>query len=61
MRRLRLTCSEFYVDARLSQLDGRWLASTDTPEGPSLGWGKTDSEALWAALEPFEGVVSACC
>lgn len=57
MRCMRLTCSEFYVDARLSQLNGRWLASADTPEGPSLGWGMTAREALRAALKPFDGVI----
>ena len=36
VRTLRMTCSEFYVDARLIAVEGRWLASTDTPEGPNM-------------------------
>jgi hypothetical protein len=39
VRTLRLTCSEFYVDARLTEVEGRWLASVD---------------ALMEALQPFE-------
>lgn len=58
MRRLRLTCHAFYVDLRLSRLNGRWLASADTPDGPSLGWGVTAREALRAALEPFDGMIA---
>lgn len=57
LRRLRLTCAAFYVDVRLARLNGRWLASADTPDGPSLGWGRTGWEALMAALEPFEGMI----
>ena len=37
--------------------NGRWIASADTPDGPSLGCGTDAFEALWQALEPFEGVV----
>lgn len=36
VRSVRLTCSEFYVDARLTEVEGRWLASADTPDGPSM-------------------------
>lgn len=57
MRRLVLTCDAFWVDVRLSRLNGRWLASADTPDGPSLGWGMTAREALKAALESFDGVI----
>jgi hypothetical protein len=32
---MRLTCSQFYVDARLTEVDGRWLASADAPDGGS--------------------------
>jgi hypothetical protein len=41
VRTVHLTCSEFYVDARLTAVDGRWLASADTPDGPSIGTGDT--------------------
>lgn len=53
----RLTCSTISVDARLVQLRWRWLASVDTPDGPSLGYGKTALAALWMALQPFDGVI----
>ena len=57
MHKLRLHCSLFYVDVRLREFNGRWLASTDTPDGPSLGWGMSPLGTLWMALEPFDGVV----
>jgi hypothetical protein len=57
MHTLRLTCSAFYVDLRLSEINGRWVASADTPDGPSLGLGTGAMQAIEAALEPFEGVV----
>jgi hypothetical protein len=34
---VRLTCAAFYADARLKAVEGRWLASADTPVGPSMG------------------------
>ena len=54
---LRLTCSATCVDVRLLEINGRWIASADTPEGPSLGLGKGAIEAVEHALEPFEGIV----
>jgi hypothetical protein len=54
---LRLTCSTFWVDVRLREINGRWIASADTPNGPSLGLGKRAIEAVEHALEPFEGIV----
>lgn len=57
MHQLRLRCSEFWVDIRLRDFNGRWLASADTVDGPSLGWGHTAFAALWMALEPFDGVI----
>jgi hypothetical protein len=36
---LRLRCSSFGVDVRLRELNGRWIASADTHDGPSLGLG----------------------
>jgi hypothetical protein len=53
----RLRCSAFWVDVRLLEINGRWVASADTPNGPSLGCGLTDFEALWRALEPFASAV----
>ncbi len=57
MHQLRLHCSEFSVDVRLREFNGRWLASADTPYGPNLGWGMSPLGALWMALEPFDGVI----
>jgi hypothetical protein len=54
---LRLTCSCFWVDVRLRQINGRWIASADTPDGPSLGLGDSATEAVECALLPFEGIV----
>ena len=54
---LRLTCSLFWVDVRLREINGRWIASADTPDGPSLGLGTRPIEAVEAALQPFEGIV----
>lgn len=54
---LRLVCSTFWVDVRLREINGRWIASADTPDGPSLGLGKDAFEAVAHALEPFEGIV----
>ena len=57
MIRLRLTCPMFYVDVRLREFNGRWIASADTPHGPTLGIGHGVVEAIEGALEPFEGAV----
>jgi hypothetical protein len=58
MTELRLSCSAFWVDVRLLEVNGRWIASADTPDGPSLGLGERAIEAIEDALEPFEGIVS---
>ena len=54
---LRLTCSVVWVDVRLREINGRWIASADTPDGPSLGLGLEAREAIEGALKPFEGIV----
>ena len=54
---LRLNCSTFWVDVRLREINGRWIASADTPDGPSLGLGKGAVEAVENALEPFGAIV----
>lgn len=54
---LRLSCSTFWVDVRLVELNGRWIASADTVSGPSLGLGKGAIEAVEHALEPFGPLV----
>ena len=53
----RLECSQFWVDVRLREFNGGWLASADTVDGPSLGTGLSAFEALWSALQPFDGVI----
>lgn len=57
VRELRLHASRFWVDVRLVHLHGKWLASADTPNGPSLGLGRLPEQALIEALEPFAGIV----
>ncbi|MEA2652320.1 MAG: hypothetical protein QOI85_2041 [Chloroflexota bacterium] len=57
VRELRLLASHTWVDVRLSNVGGRWLASADTPYGPSLGLGCMPEEALIEALEPFMAIV----
>lgn len=53
---LRLNCATFWVDVRLREINGRWIASADMPDGPSLGLGIGAIEAIEHALEPFEGI-----
>jgi len=57
LRTLQLSCATCWVDVRLTHIEGRWLASADTPDGPSLGLGWQPLEALGAALQPFDGAV----
>ena len=53
---IRLTCSLFWVDVRLREINGRWIASADTPNGPSLGLGEEALDAIAGALEPFSSI-----
>ena len=57
LHRLHLACASFWVDVRLLQVDGKWIASADTRDGPTIGWARLPEEALTRALEPFDGVV----
>jgi hypothetical protein len=57
VHQLSLHCSLFYVDIRLREFNGRWLASADTPKGPTVGWGMSPVGALRMALEPFDPVI----
>lgn len=50
-------CSDFWVDVRLLEVNGRWIGSADTVDGQSLGCGTTSFDALWQALEPFDGII----
>ena len=54
---IRLSCSSFWVDVRLREINGRWIASADMPDGPSLGLGKGAVEAIEHAVERFDGIV----
>jgi hypothetical protein len=42
---------------RLLEVNGRWIASADTLDGPSLGCGTTSFDALWQALAPFDMLI----
>lgn len=57
VREFRLHHGHVWVDVRLYERNGRWLASADTPDGPSLRTGWTPLAALVEALEPFDGVI----
>ena len=46
-----------WIQPRLRE-NGRWIASADTPGGPSLGLGERAIDAIEAALMPFEGIVA---
>ncbi|MGZ8563437.1 MAG: hypothetical protein ACXWWU_07435 [Candidatus Limnocylindria bacterium] len=54
--RYRLHSRSIWVDVRMLEVDGRWIASADTPDGASLGCGVDPFEALWGALQPFDGI-----
>jgi hypothetical protein len=58
VRALHLSADHLSVDVRYVRLNGRWLASADTPHGPSLGYGETAFAALWMALAPYEEIVA---
>ena len=57
MIQMRLTSSVFWVDVRLLEINGRWIASADTLAGRSLGVGELPVEAIEGALQPFEGII----
>ena len=43
----------FWIDVRLRELGGRWLAVADPADTPELGPGATPAEALRRVLAPF--------
>jgi hypothetical protein len=55
--KMRLYCDDFWVDVRLTEFDGRWLASADTRNGPSLGRAMSPLAATIEALAPYQGHV----
>ena len=58
VRTVRLHYRNLFVDVRLYQVNGRWLASVDTPEGPACARAGP-REVLTEALEPFDGIIEA--
>ncbi len=54
-RHLRLTHPklDFWVDVRLREFGGRWLAVADLADTPKVGSGVTPAEALRDALAVF--------
>lgn len=59
VRRLDLVGDALCVHLRYVEIKGRWLASADTPGGPSLGCGWTPLAALWRAMTPYEESIDA--
>jgi hypothetical protein len=57
LRQYRLECAFFWVDVRLLEVNGRFIASADTADGPSLGCGTSALGALSESLTPFDGVI----
>lgn len=47
---LRASSLDFYVDVRLRQFDGRWLAVAEISDEPEIGLGTTARDALAASL-----------
>jgi hypothetical protein len=44
---------DFWVDVRLRDFDGRWLAVAEINGEPEIGLGRTAHEAVAAALSPL--------
>lgn len=55
MQHLRLThpALDLWIDVRLREFDGRWLAVAELADTPEVGTGETPEEALRGALSPF--------
>ena len=45
------------MDVRLLQMDGKWMASADTADDPTVGLGRQPEHALRQALQPFDGMI----
>ena len=43
--------------ARVREINGRWIASAETPDGPSLGLAHEARDAIEQALQPFDADV----
>ena len=57
MRTYRLESATVRVEVRLKRLNRRWLASTDTSQGPTLGYGEDALAAIYLALDPFQPAI----
>lgn len=55
--RLHSPTHEFYVDMRIGRVGGKWLASADTPDGPTIGYGEFWFQAALGALSPFDDAI----
>lgn len=42
------------VIVRVREFNGRWLASADTANGPSIGMARDRLAAIYMALDPFQ-------
>jgi hypothetical protein len=42
------------VAVRVREFNGRWIASADTPSGPSLGLARDRLAAIYMALDPYQ-------
>lgn len=60
VRRLRLHHSAlpFWIDVRVREFDGRWIAVADLAGQPDLGCGGTPREALQGALGAFNAALA---
>jgi hypothetical protein len=58
--RLRMTNPDldFWIDVRLRDFDGRWLAVADLADTPDIGTGDTAEAALLGALASLGGTWS---
>ncbi len=56
MEEHRLRCRLFWVDVRVRRFGDRWIASAETPDGPTLGTAGSRPAAVRAALEPFADI-----
>jgi len=56
MQTLRLTHPDrdFWVDVRVREFDGRWLAVADLADEPEIGLGSTSREAVMRALRSLD-------
>ena len=42
------------IAVRVREFNGRWIASADTPTGPSLGLARDRLAAIYMALDPYQ-------